>query len=684
MSTENKYTNKLVDESSPYLLQHAHNPVNWYPWGEEALEKAKTENKPILLSIGYAACHWCHVMAHESFENEETAHIMNDWFINIKVDREERPDLDQIYMDALQAMNGNGGWPLNVFLTPELKPFYGGTYFPPQRMYNRLSWTELLATIHDAFYNRKDTVDLQANNLMQHLQTANTIGTPRSNPGIFSQEHLDALHDEIQRVFDSEWGGFSQAPKFLQTFSLLYELRHYYYSQDVSALNAATFSLDKMIAGGIYDQIRGGISRYSTDKKWQAPHFEKMLYDNALFISTLSEAYALTKNKNYKCIIEQSIAFINAELRSENNGFYSSIDADSEGIEGKFYTWTRKDIADVLGEDTDMFCKIFDIWEEGNWEHTNILWKPERLEKFVVQLGIPLEDLEMKIRVCSDKLLSVRNKRIRPATDDKFILYWNALMIKALCQAGNVLKNEKYIEQAILSMDFLENNFIQNDQWLHSWKNNSGKIFAFLDDYASLIDCYIHLHESTNHLEYLNKAIKWVGYVEKNFSSLSTLFFYTSKSQTDIVLRKKDIYDSATASGNAIMATNLNYLGNALDKKEWKERAAQMLLSIGGGIVHYPISFGQWALLLQTITKGYNEIAIVGENYKSVIRNINEIYIPNKILFGAITGINKYPLLADKSTKDETLIYLCENYNCKTPVKTIEAFKQILPNYTSA
>jgi len=673
MASENTHTNALIHETSPYLLQHAHNPVEWHPWGKEAIEKARRENKPILVSIGYAACHWCHVMAHESFENDETAALMNDWFVNIKIDREERPDLDQIYMDAVQAMNnGQGGWPLNVFLTPELKPFYGGTYFPPVNSYGRLSWKNLLATIHDAYVNKPDTVELQASNLMQHLHTANAIGTPRSNPGLVSNEHLQQVEKELLTIFDAENGGFSLAPKFPQTFAIQYLLRQYYYTKDQEALHAATFSLDKMIAGGIYDQLAGGFARYSTDKYWQAPHFEKMLYDNALLLSILTEAYGVTSKDLYADTIRQTISFLLNEMLHPDGGFYSAIDADSEGKEGKFYTWARQEIETVLGKDAMIFCKVYDVWEDGNWEKTNILWMPTKLEKIAIENNFPLDELKATLAESRAKLLQVRNMRIRPMTDDKVLLGWNALTIKALCDAGRILKEESYIHIAERTMEFLEKNMLSAEGiWMHSWKNNRAKIPAFLDDYGAVIQAYIGLQEATGNLDYLKKAMQYTEYVMQHFSSLSTLFFYTAKEQEDIVLRKKDIYDGATPSGNSLMARNLYYLSVIADKPEWAEKAKGMLLSVGGGMVHYPISFGNWDLLLQQMVHTYKEIAIVGDNYKTLLKQTNSLYFPDALLMASEKD-GVFPLLQNRHKANKTLIYLCKNYSCQQPVESVE------------
>ncbi|MDE3252169.1 MAG: thioredoxin domain-containing protein, partial [Bacteroidota bacterium] len=393
------YSNHLIQETSPYLLQHAHNPVDWYPWGEEALEKALTENKPILVSIGYAACHWCHVMERESFEDPETAAMMNQWFVNIKIDREERPDLDHIYMDAVQAMTGSGGWPLNVFLTPDRKPFYGGTYFPPVRAYNRASWKETLAGVHQGFRDKYAEIQSQAENLTAHLQSSNAFGIskPGEETGIFEPSQLAAISLRLLENADTRWGGFGNAPKFPQTFSIQFLLRHYHFTGDQQALDQALLSLDRMIYGGIYDQLGGGFARYSTDKEWLAPHFEKMLYDNALLVSVLAEAYQLTRKPVYARIMEQTLTFVEREMISAEMGFYSALDADSEGVEGKFYTWEYREIVDLLGAEAELFCAYYQVTEKGNWEHTNILWINTDPEDQARKLGIPADQLERRL-----------------------------------------------------------------------------------------------------------------------------------------------------------------------------------------------------------------------------------------------------------------------------------------------
>jgi uncharacterized protein YyaL (SSP411 family) len=384
MPLEKKFTNRLIKETSPYLLQHAHNPVDWYPWGEEALQKASMEDKPILVSIGYSACHWCHVMERESFEDEVTADIMNKYFVNIKIDREERPDLDHVYMDAVQTITGSGGWPLNVFLTPDAKPFYGGTYFPPVRAFNRMSWKETLYAIHESYRDKREEIESQAENLTRHIVNANSFGIStqeaENTSHFFSRDDLEIIAKNLLQSADKEWGGFGQAPKFPQTFSIQYLLRHYHFTNDENALKQALLSLDKMMKGGIYDHLGGGFARYSTDAQWLAPHFEKMLYDNALLVGVLAEAYQLTGQEKYAETIKETLGFIQRELTSPKGGFYSALDADSEGVEGKYYVWSKDEINSLLGDDADLFAEVYNISEKGNWEHTNILWLKEAIE----------------------------------------------------------------------------------------------------------------------------------------------------------------------------------------------------------------------------------------------------------------------------------------------------------------
>ena len=672
-----QFTNKLITETSPYLLQHAHNPVNWFPWGEEALNRAKNEDKPILVSIGYSACHWCHVMERESFEDEETAVMMNEHFVNIKIDREERPDLDHIYMDAVQAMTGSGGWPLNIFLTPSGKPFYGGTYFPPKKAFNRPSWKEVLLGVKEAFSQRRNEIDAQAENLTEHLTQANSFGISSSaGAEFFTKEKTTESFTNIMKNADRVWGGFGSAPKFPQSFIIQYLLRFHYVNESQEALQQALLSIDKMIDGGIYDQVGGGFARYATDTEWLVPHFEKMLYDNALLISVISEALQLTGKKRYKQVIEETIEFIQRELMHPEGGFYAALDADSEGEEGKFYVWKYEEIRDLLKDDGIIFAHFFGMKPGGNWEGENILWRKKEERIFCNEQNVSEEKLQKIIHKGKKLLLEKRHERVRPQTDDKIILGWNALMNTALSKAFAATGNESFRQLAIDNMQFLLNKFSNKNGggFFHSWKNNVAKQPAFLDDYAFLIQALIQLQETTGNTDYLEKARILVDYVIENFSdTASDFFFYTSASQTDVIVRKKEVYDGAQPSGNAVMAENMHRLGLYVDKGEWKEKCSNMINSLGNAIVRYPTSFGVWACLLMELTVGTNEIVIISDEPHPVLTQALKEYIPHKIIMSGIGGSNSFPLLSGKEKTDKTSIFLCQNYSCEIPVSSVDA-----------
>ena len=670
-----KHTNHLIHETSPYLLQHAHNPVNWYPWSDEALNKAKEENKPVLVSIGYAACHWCHVMERESFEDEATAKIMNENFINIKIDREERPDLDHIYMDAVQAMTGSGGWPLNVFLTPDAKPFYGGTYFPPQRAFNRPSWQETLHGVMQAFRERRHEIDAQADNLTQHLLTSNDFGSQKlAEEEIFSKDKLDEAARNIMKSADKEWGGFGKAPKFPQTYCIQFLMRFYHVTQNEEALQQALLSLDKMIEGGIYDQVGGGFARYSTDTEWLAPHFEKMLYDNALLISVLSEAYQLTKKERYSEVIEETIKFIQRELLHPEKGIYAALDADSEGVEGKFYVWSWEEVQELLGANADIFCEYYDVTKKGNWEKTNILRIKKPIEQFAAEKKITVADVKKIIKKGKKQLSEHRNKRIRPLLDDKVILGWNALMNTALSKAFAATGNKDCRQMAIDNMQFLLGRFSAKDsnEFYHTWKKDRAKYPAFLDDYAFLIQALIHLQEITADKKWLIKAKSIAEYVIEYFSETGTsFFFYTNAGQQDVIIRKKELYDGAVPSGNSVMAYNLFHLSILFDKKDWKERSLNMLSSLGSAITRHPTSFGIWACLLQEVISGTNEIAIVGQVSENLHLELLKHYIPHRVVMMSFDSDPGFPLLTGKPATNPPSVYLCRNYTCLHPVFSV-------------
>lgn len=675
--------NNLINETSPYLLQHAHNPVNWYPWGEEALKLAVTEDKPILVSIGYAACHWCHVMEKESFEDEVTAALMNELFINIKIDREERPDLDHIYMDAVQMINGNGGWPLNVFLTPAKKPFYGGTYFPPQPVHNRASWKDVLTGISDAFKNRRGEIEAQAESLINHMEASNNFGIQaggKSSGKIFSDDALKEMFENVSKTADNIHGGFGKAPKFPQTFTIRFLLHHFHYTKNEKALQLACLSLDKMIDGGINDQLGGGFARYSTDEIWLAPHFEKMLYDNALLVSVISEAYQLTSDTKYLEAINSTLDFVERELLSPEGAFFSALDADSEGVEGKFYVWTRKEVESVLGGDAELFNKYYNITEGGNWEQTNILHVTLPVEEFARNNKLEAEDLKKLLKRSKEKLLFERNRRIRPMTDDKIILGWNAMMNTAYCKAFAATGNEKYRTLAVRNMKFLTERFSKgtSGEFYHSYKFEV-RHPAFLDDYAQLIHALIHLQEITSDTTYTEKVKTLVKWCIAHFNEPETGYFYfTNDQQQDVVIRKRELYDGAVPSGNSLMAWNFYYCGVVFDIADWKERAVTMCSGLKDVVQKHPGSFGIWAIVMQALSNEVPEIAIVGGNYGNVLKEILRIFIPFRIIQSSPSETKDYPLLAGKPSSQNPMIYLCKDYSCQTPVNEVSVFRKML------
>ncbi|HTJ11101.1 MAG TPA: thioredoxin domain-containing protein, partial [Dinghuibacter sp.] len=493
--------NRLANETSPYLLQHAHNPVDWYPYGDEALKRAVAEDKPILVSVGYAACHWCHVMERESFEQSGVADLMNAHFINIKIDREERPDLDHIYMDALQAMTGSGGWPLNLFLTPDGRPFFGGTYFPPARAYGRLSWTETLQEVVRAFRERRSEVEGQADQLTEHLSVANAFGISRGAPGdpaaLVTRNQVDTIFHTLMQQADTEAGGFGRPPKFPQTFSLQWLVRHAHFTGEQTGLNHALNSLDHLLNGGIYDQLGGGMARYSTDREWLAPHFEKMLYDNALLVTVLCEALGLTGEPRFRDAIRDVLAFAEREWLTTDGLFCSAWDADSEGVEGKYYTWSKAEIMELLGPDGDSFCRLYGVTGTGNWEGTNILHRPAGSWWYLSEADRAVMDTGRRI------LLETRGHRVPPLLDDKQLLNWNALMNRAFSQAYAVTGDEAYRTTAVRHMQAMLCHFRQGDSLGHVFKAGRLRYPAFLDDYAYLIQALICLQEITADTAYL-------------------------------------------------------------------------------------------------------------------------------------------------------------------------------------
>ena len=675
MNATPQFTNALVHETSPYLLHHAHNPVNWIPWSTHLFEQAQKVNKPILLSIGYAACHWCHVMERESFESEEVAAYMNAHFINVKVDREERPDVDHLYMDALQAMTGSGGWPLNIFLLPNGKPFFGGTYFPPIAIQNRASWMDVLKKVHEAYLNNIDKLTEQANQLTKHLVKLNIganlqVQDENADP-IATKDEIALIANRILQTADKVWGGFGNAPKFPQTFALQVLLRHYHLFADTTSLDHVKLSLDKMIQGGIFDQIGGGFSRYSTDGQWQAPHFEKMLYDNALLVSVLSEAYQITTNLAYKTVIEQTIEFLNRELSNGAGVFFAALDADSEGVEGKYYTWSKTEIESLLDESiVSDFCKYYQVKEEGNWEHTNILWTQENF----------MQSETDAFKIAKNILLAERSKRIRPSLDHKIILSWNNLMIVALCKSYAAIGTENYKQQAIQAMKWIEENMYNAEECYFYHTNTKGlnKSYAFLEDYATLIQAYIHLQEISGDTQYLYKAKNWTEYAIEHFRDEEGLFFYfTPVAQKDILVRKKENYDGAQPSGNALMSYNLLYLGAQFSKSEWTFQAQKMVQGMYKMILQYPASFSIWAQSYMLIAMDFTALVGVGNQVQMGISEVIRPFLPLKLLL-FIPEMD--PQLSWSRGKElfENQYFVCKEGACSAPISNLTDYLAII------
>jgi uncharacterized protein YyaL (SSP411 family) len=663
--------NRLINEQSLYLLQHANNPVDWYPWGDAAFERAKAENKPVIVSIGYAACHWCHVMEHESFEDEATAAYMNEHFVCIKVDREEHPDVDHMYMDAVQAISGSGGWPLNVFVTPGRVPFYGGTYYPPRPAYNRPSWLQLMQRMVDIWQQQPDEVTAQAAQMVKYLENAATAGTQAAGTD-WDKDSCRKMAETLLQMADSEDGGFGRAPKFPGTMAISYLLEHYHFTGHEPSLQHALHSLDAMIDGGIYDQLGGGLARYATDNKWLVPHFEKMLYDNALLVLALCDAYSIAKTERYKLAIEDTIAFVERELKGPSGGYYSALDADSEGVEGKFYTFTWQEWTEVLGaQEHDVLAEHFGVTPEGNWEEVNILHVAQSIAGLAMKYGVPEADLEEQVSLAKSKLLAYRSRRIRPATDDKSLLSWNALMNLALTKAAVVLENAAYEQLAAGHMQWMLAHFyINNIGMMHVWKDGVARVHAHLDDYAYLVQAMIQLASLTGDNELLLRAAALQEAVNRDFRQEDGVFFYfTSGTHTQIPVRKVDLYDGAIPSANAVTAHNLLLLGLCMEHAGWTDQAYRMLQQTAQTILRYTYSFGYWAMLMQRYTAGIKTAVCSGPESNSLAAGLRKNYIPQcYILMAGAVEKNKISLLSGKYSETGNVIFICRQDACLAPV----------------
>lgn len=664
--------NRLISESSPYLLQHAHNPVDWYPWGEEALSKARTENKLILVSIGYSACHWCHVMEHESFEDEAVALIMNDHFVSIKIDREERPDIDQIYMTAVQLMTGQGGWPLNCICLPDQRPVYGGTYFRKE------DWKNLLLNLA-SFWNEKPAEALDyAQRLTEginHTEKPDFI----SHDVDFSRQHLIEIFEPWKRQFDLLEGGYNRAPKFPLPNNWLFLLRFAHLMKDEAARAAVGITLQKMAFGGIYDHIGGGFARYSVDALWHVPHFEKMLYDNGQLVSLYAEAYQYQRNPIFKEVVFETLSWVKREMTSPEGGFYSALDADSEGVEGKFYTFTQKELDDILGAGEEVFSLYYNVTEEGNWEeeHTNVLHRKYDDNDLLDELQLTSDEFYQQLKAARSKVFEAREKRVRPGLDDKILASWNAMMMKGFADAFRVFNEPAFLESAAANAEFVLSRMKREDGGLYrSYKLGTAAINGFLDDYGLTADALITLYEVTFNERWLNEANALTKYAISHFyDAESGMFFYTSDADEQLIARKFEIMDNVIPGSNSVLANVMFKLAHFFDNEDYRQKALQMLKNVHPHIKVYGSSYSNWCNLLLNEVFGIYEIAITGTKAEQKRAELEEHYIPNKILLGGTTGT--LPLLTDK-WYDETRIFVCKNRTCQMPVNTVsEAVKQI-------
>lgn len=667
-----KHTNELIKETSPYLLQHAHNPVNWVAWNKESLEKAKQENKLLLISIGYSACHWCHVMEHESFENEEIATIMNKHFICIKVDREERPDIDQIYMNAVQLMSGQGGWPLNCFALPNGEPFYGGTYFHTNQ------WKHILEAVAGEFNNNPQKVIDYAAELTKGVKTSEILPKiTHNNP--FSIDVLDVAVNRFKQNFDHNEGGTNRAPKFPLPNNYEFLLDFYYHKKDPQLLQFINLTLTKMAYGGIYDQVGGGFARYSTDSYWKVPHFEKMLYDNAQLVSLYAKAFQATKNTLYKQVIDQTLEYIEREMTATNGAFYSALDADSEGEEGKFYTWSKEELQQILQDDFAVAEVYYSINNSSKWEGRHILLRKETSEKIAQQFNLSNEELHKKIKSINHKLLNVRNNRVRPGLDDKTLTSWNALMLKGYVDAYNTFGEKTYLQAAISNANFILKHQLRKDGGLnHNYKNNISNIDGFLEDYSFTIEAFIALYEATFDEKWLTTSKQLMDYTIAHFHDNETGFFYfTSNLAEDLIARKMELSDNVIPASNSSIAKGLFKLSLYFENNDYQNKYQQILKNIEAEIPKYVSGYSNWASLLLTQVYPFYEIAIIGNEALENRNDFFEKFIPNKLLVGT-TNNSKLPLLRQKQTNGKTMIYVCYNKTCQKPVETTkEALKQL-------
>jgi uncharacterized protein YyaL (SSP411 family) len=684
-----QHTNHLIAETSPYLKQHAHNPVDWHPWGPEALEKARRVDRPIFLSIGYSACHWCHVMEHESFEDEAVAKILNEHFVSIKIDREERPDLDQIYMTAVQLMTGQGGWPMSIFLTPDLKPFYGGTYFPPEDRYGRPGLKSLLLALVDAWQNRREEINRIAGQRTEQLQAFAKL---EADLGDLNEGLIRNAVGRLGQSFDSDQGGFGDAPKFPHPMDLRLLLRAWKRFGNDDALNMVRFTLDHMARGGIYDQLGGGFHRYSTDARWLVPHFEKMLYDNALLTVSYLEAFESTKEPLYRQVVKETLDYVGREMTSPDGAFYSTQDADSEGVEGKFFVWSAKEVQDILGPElAEVFCYVYGVSEEGNWEGHNILHRAKTDDQDARLLRIDLSELREKLAVARRKLFEVRSRRVWPARDEKILTAWNGIMIDALALASQVLDQPNYALSAAKAAAFVLSRMRKPDGRLlrTTFAGSEAKLNGYLEDYSFLINALVTLYEATFELRWIEAALDLLNVmVDQFWDQTEGGFFYTGRDHETLIVRTKDPQDNATPSGNSMAITALLRLAKLTGRSDLLQKAEASLRYFRGLMANQPMAAGQMLIALDFYLGSVQEFAVVGdpeaEETRRVLRAIRTGFRPNKVVAmkrardDSDKADKLLPLLAGKESKETVTTYICENFACQAPLVGAEPVEKTL------
>ncbi|MCK5125826.1 MAG: thioredoxin domain-containing protein [candidate division Zixibacteria bacterium] len=675
--SESKFTNHLIDENSPYLLSHAHNPVNWYPWSDEALELAKTEDKPIFLSIGYAACHWCHVMEEESFENEAIAQLLNENFVSIKVDREQRPDLDQIYMAATVTINGSGGWPMSVFLTPDLKPFYAGTYFPPEDRYGRPGFGTLITKLSEAFKSDRDNINNYAKSLAERLSSGQGQTTGRTE---LDKSIIEKSAKLLMRNYDNENGGFGGAPKFPHASELSFLLKVYSKNGDKSLLNAIEHSLQSMGQGGIYDQIGGGFHRYATDAKWLVPHFEKMLYDNGMLTMTYSDAYKITHNESYKKIVEETLDFLIREMQDETGGFYSSLDADSDGEEGIYYVWEKSQIEKLLGEDSETFFQYYNITNSGNFENrTNIPNITSASQNYKKQSASNDKEYETLINKQKNVLFKERQKRNRPITDDKILTSWNGLAISGLSKGYQITGNDKYRQAALQAASFIKNNLYEDNKLYHSYRLGKKTEKQFLEDHAYLMQGLINLYEISYDYEWIKFAKKLADNAITLFADESGNLFLSPKEQDDLFMRPKDISDGALPAPGSILIQSMVKLADITGDKGLEKSIDKYIAALSSNMNQMPSGMISAISAYNDLVSDKVEIIMVGkDNRDKYLDIIYNTYISNSVLVVSDKGEENIGLLEGRQSNGETVVYMCKNFSCNLPANTVEELQKQL------